>query len=181
LQTSYRLQCQLRVVETAEKPARRGVFDVQVHGDRDCRCAVGGGGGKGRDHAGQHATLGDAGAAQLTKGPDGHFWAEAKVDGRAVRFLVDTGATAVSLSKADAQRLGIDVSKLNYEYDVVTADGRTRAASVKLGSVAIAGAKVANVDALVIESGLETSLLGMSYLGRLSRFEATPRSLILHP
>lgn len=130
------------------------------------------------------ATLGDAGgagAAQLTKGPDGHFWAEAKVDGRAVRFLVDTGATAVSLSKADAQRLGIDVSKLNYEYDVVTADGRTRAASVKLGSVAIAGAKVANVDALVIESGLETSLLGMSYLGRLSRFEATPRSLILHP
>ncbi len=127
------------------------------------------------------ATLGDAGAAQLTKGPDGHFWAEAKVDGRAVRFLVDTGATAVSLSKADAQRLGIDVAKLNYEYDVVTADGRTRAASVKLGSVAIAGAKVANVDALVIESGLETSLLGMSYLGRLSRFEATPRSLILHP
>lgn len=127
------------------------------------------------------ATLGDVGAAQLTKGPDGHFWAEAKVDGRAVRFLVDTGATAVSLSKADAQRLGIDVSKLNYEYDVVTADGRTRAASVKLGSVAIAGARVANVDALVIESGLETSLLGMSYLGRLSRFEATPRSLILHP
>ncbi|PVM87826.1 TIGR02281 family clan AA aspartic protease [Caulobacter radicis] len=127
------------------------------------------------------ATLGDAGAAQLTKGPDGHFWAEAKVDGRAVRFLVDTGATAVSLSKADAQRLGIDVTKLNYEYDVITADGRTRAASVKLGSVAIAGAKVANVDALVIESGLETSLLGMSYLGRLSRFEATPRSLILHP
>lgn len=127
------------------------------------------------------ATLGDAGPAQLTKGPDGHFWAEAKVDGRAVRFLVDTGATAVSLSKADAQRLGIDITKLNYEYDVVTADGRTRAASVKLGSVAIAGAKVANVDALVIESGLETSLLGMSYLGRLSRFEATPRSLILHP
>lgn len=127
------------------------------------------------------ATLGSAGPAQLTKGPDGHFWAEAKVDGRAIRFLVDTGATAVSLSKADAQRLGIDVAGLDYAYDVVTADGRTRAASVKLGSVSIAGAKVANVDALVIESGLDTSLLGMSYLGRLSRFEATPRTLVLHP
>lgn len=128
------------------------------------------------------ATLGGGeGAAQITKDADGHFWAEAAVDGKAVRFLVDTGATAVSLSMADAQRLGIDTSKLTYDYSVITADGRTRAASVKLASVAIAGARVRDVDALVIEKGLETSLLGMSYLGRLSRFEATPQALILHP
>lgn len=128
------------------------------------------------------ATLGGPqGSAQIAKGADGHFWAEAAVDGKAVRFLVDTGATAVSLSMADAQRLGIDTSKLTYDYSVITADGRTRAASVKLASVAIAGARVRDVDALVIEKGLETSLLGMSYLGRLSRFEATPGALILHP
>lgn len=128
------------------------------------------------------ATLGDAeGSAQITKDSDGHFWAKAAVDGHDVRFLVDTGATAVSLSMADAQRLGIDTSKLTYDYNVITADGRTRAASVKLASVAIAGAKVRDVDALVIEKGLENSLLGMSYLGRLSRFEATPDALILHP
>ena len=129
------------------------------------------------------ATLGGSedGAAQITKDGDGHFWAQAAVDGHAVRFLVDTGATAVSLSMADAQRLGIDTSKLTYDYNVITADGRTRAASVKLASVAIAGAKVRDVDALVIEKGRENSLLGMSYLGRLSRFEATPNSLILHP
>ncbi|NQE61630.1 CblY, a non-orthologous displacement for alpha-ribazole-5'-phosphate phosphatase [Caulobacter sp. RHG1] len=120
-------------------------------------------------------------AAQITKDRDGHFWTEAAVDGKAVRFLVDTGATAVSLSLADAQRLGIDTSKLNYDYNVITADGRTRAASVKLASVAIAGTKIRDVDALVIEKGLENSLLGMSYLGRLSRFEATQNSLILHP
>lgn len=128
------------------------------------------------------ATLGGSdGAAQITKDADGHFWAEGSVDGKAVRFLVDTGATAVSLSMTDAQRLGIDTSKLTYDYSVITADGRTRAASVKLASVAIAGARVRDVDALVIEKGLETSLLGMSYLGRLSRFEATPQALILHP
>jgi len=129
------------------------------------------------------ATLGgeEGGAAQLTKDRDGHFWAQGNVDGKAVRFLVDTGATAVSLSMADAQRLGIDTSRLSYDYNVITADGRTRAASVKLASVAISGARVRDVDALVIEKGLETSLLGMSYLGRLSRFEATPTSLILHP
>lgn len=128
------------------------------------------------------ATLGGSdGAAQIAKDADGHFWAEGSVDGKGVRFLVDTGATAVSLSMTDAQRLGIDTSKLTYDYSVITADGRTRAASVKLASVAIAGARVRDVDALVIEKGLETSLLGMSYLGRLSRFEATPQALILHP
>lgn len=128
------------------------------------------------------ATLGGSeGAAQLTKGADGHFWAEAAVDGQAVRFLVDTGATAVSLSLNDAKRLGIDTSKLNYEYSVITAEGRTRAASVQLASVAISGVKIRNVDALVIEKGLETSLLGMSYLGRLSSFQATRRSLVLNP
>lgn len=127
------------------------------------------------------ATLGGSQAAQVTKDADGHFWAEATVDGKAVRFLVDTGATAVSLSLADARRLGIDTAHLTYDYTVITADGRTRAASVKLASVAVAGARVRDVDALVIEKGLETSLLGMSYLGRLSRFEATPQALILHP
>lgn len=129
------------------------------------------------------ATLGGAegGAAQLSKDSDGHFWAQGNVDGKAVRFLVDTGATAVSLSMADAQRLGIDTSRLTYDYSVITADGRTRAAAVKLDSVSIAGARVRDVDALVIEKGLENSLLGMSYLGRLSRFEATQTSLILHP
>ncbi|OYW99454.1 MAG: aspartyl protease [Caulobacter vibrioides] len=129
------------------------------------------------------ATLGGAegGAAQLTKDSDGHFWAQGNVDGKAVRFLVDTGATAVSLSMADAQRLGIDTTRLTYDYNVITADGRTRAAAVKLASVSIAGARIRNVDALVIEKGLENSLLGMSYLGRLSRFEATQTSLILHP
>jgi aspartyl protease family protein len=121
----------------------------------------------------------DDGAAQIVKGADGHFWAEAKVDGRAVRFLIDTGATAVALSQTDAKRLGIDTKGLDYSYKVMTASGQTRAASVKLASVSVAGAKVRDVEALVIENGLETSLLGMSYLGRLSSFQATPRALIL--
>jgi aspartyl protease family protein len=121
----------------------------------------------------------DDGAAQIVKGADGHFWAEAKVDGRAVRFLIDTGATAVALSQTDAQRLGIDTKGLDYNYKVMTASGQTRAASVKLASVSVAGVQVRDVDALIVEKGLETSLLGMSYLGRLSSFQATPRALVL--
>jgi aspartyl protease family protein len=121
----------------------------------------------------------DDGAAQIVKAADGHFWAEAKVDGRAMRFLIDTGATAVALSQNDAKRLGIDTKALDYSYRVMTASGETRAASVKLASVSVAGAQVSDVEALVVEKGLETSLLGMSYLGRLSSFQATPRALVL--
>ncbi len=122
-----------------------------------------------------------ASVAQVVKASDGHYWAEGVVNGRAVRFLVDTGATAVSLTTEDARRLGLDPQQLSYDYDVLTAQGKARAAAVKLASVSVAGAAVADVDALVIEKGLETSLLGMTYLGRLSRFEATRTALILRP
>ena len=126
------------------------------------------------------ATLASAGsAAQVVKAADGHYWAEATVNGARVRFLVDTGATAVALTLADAQRLGLQPADLKYDANVITADGKARAAMVKLASVSVGGAHVDNVDAMVIEKGLQTSLLGMSYLGRLSRFEATPQALIL--
>lgn len=118
-------------------------------------------------------------AARIARAHDGHYWAQGQVNGRAVRFLVDTGATAVALTREDAQRLGIDTRQIAYDYEVVTAAGRTRAAAVKLAEVSIGGAQVSDVDALVVEEGLETSLLGMSYLGRLSGFEATPATLVL--
>jgi aspartyl protease family protein len=120
-------------------------------------------------------------AATIAKAGDGHYWASAQVNGARVRFLVDTGATAVALTAADASRLGLDLSRLDFHYRVVTASGEARAASVKLASVDVGGAKVADVDALVIDRGLDTSLLGMTYLGRLSSFQATRQALILRP
>jgi aspartyl protease family protein len=120
-------------------------------------------------------------AAEVAKAADGHYWADAAVNGHAVRFLVDTGASAVALTADDARRLGFDPAKLNYRYEVNTASGQARAAEVKLASVSVAGAQVSDVDAFVIEKGLQTSLLGMTYLGRLSQFEATRTALILRP
>jgi aspartyl protease family protein len=120
-------------------------------------------------------------AASLSKAPDGHFWAEGAVNGQRVRFLVDTGASSVALTSNDAQRLGFDLAGLDYDIPVRTANGESRAARVKLNSVSVAGARMANVDALVVKHGLQVSLLGMSYLGRLSRFEASQNVLILRP
>ena len=82
---------------------------------------------------------------------------------------------------ADAQRLGLKPADLHYASSVVTAAGQTRAAAVKLASITVAGARLENVDALVIEKGLDTSLLGMTYLGRLAGFQATRQALVLQP
>jgi aspartyl protease family protein len=120
-----------------------------------------------------------SGEASIAKSPDGHFWADAVVDGRPVHFLVDTGATAVALTAADARSLGINPDTLTYSYTVTTANGPAKAAEVKLGLVSVGRAQVDDVQAFVIDSGLETSLLGMTYLGRLSKFEATHDALVL--
>ena len=121
------------------------------------------------------------GEAQVTKAADGHYWAEGQVNGVNVRFLVDTGASAVALTPDDARKLGFEPQGLGYTYQVTTANGVARAARVKLDEVSVSGAEVRDVDAYVIENGLSTSLLGMTYLGRLSRFEATPTELVLRP
>ncbi|MFN9847001.1 MAG: TIGR02281 family clan AA aspartic protease [Alphaproteobacteria bacterium] len=121
------------------------------------------------------------GTGAVAKAADGHFWANADVNGQAVRFLVDTGATAVALTPADAEKLGFKPADLKYGYNVTTATGSTRAAAVTLTSVSIDGARLEDVKALVVAEGLDVSLLGMSYLGRLTRFEATRDTLRLQP
>ena len=117
--------------------------------------------------------------AQVLRAADGHYWAEARIDGRPVRLMVDTGASRIVLTRADAAALGLDPAAEAFTTDLATAAGPVRAAPVRLKSVAVAGARVDHVDALVVEHGLPHSLLGMSYLGRLSAFTATPTRLTL--
>ncbi len=95
--------------------------------------------------------------------------------------MVDTGASVVALSRNDAARLGLKLTPEDFSGTLITASGRVRAAPVELQAVAVAGARVERVQALVVERGLPHSLLGMSYLGRLSAFTATPASLTLRP
>ncbi len=128
------------------------------------------------------AAIGASGTdAQVVKGADGHYWAEANIDGKAVLVLVDTGASVVALTRADALRLGVDPEPEAFTGKVQTASGVVRAAPVQLKTISVAGARVDRVEALVVEQGLEYSLLGMSYLGRLSAFSATPAGLTLRP
>jgi aspartyl protease family protein len=115
----------------------------------------------------------------IFKSRDGHYWAATEVDGHWIHCLVDTGATTMALTETDATRLGLHPASLHYTLAVNTAAGQTWAAPVELARVSVAGAPVDHVAAMVVKSGLSSSLLGMSYLGRLSKFEATPTTLIL--
>ena len=120
-------------------------------------------------------------AAQVVRAADGHYWAEADIDGRAVRVMVDTGASVVALTPADAARLGLKLTAADFSGTVLTASGPVRAAPVRLdagaggGGRGTAGAGGGGVP------GRRDSLLGMSYLGRLSAFTATPAGLTLRP
>ena len=120
-------------------------------------------------------------SAQVLKGLDGHYWADALIEGRAIRVMVDTGASVVALTRDDAARLGLKLTSEDFSGSIITASGPVRAAPIELRAVAVAGARVERVQAMVVERGLPHSLLGMSYLGRLSAFTATPASLTLRP
>jgi aspartyl protease family protein len=129
--------------------------------------------------AGQRAQA--AASPAVAKAADGHYWAQATVNGRPMRLLVDTGASVVTLTAADAAQLGIEPAALTFDRKVRTGGGETRGASVTLAQVTVGDVRIEKVPAVVMQEGLSTSLLGMSYLGRLSRFEATPTALVLHP
>jgi aspartyl protease family protein len=104
-------------------------------------------------------------SVKLAAGDGGHFMAEGQVNGGAVRFVVDTGATTIALPASDAVRLRIDYRK-GRTGTVNTAGGPTRAYAVTLDSVRIGGIEILGVEAVVIEQGLNVALLGNSFLSR---------------
>ena len=118
--------------------------------------------------------------ALLRKEGDGHYWATARVNGAVVKFLVDTGATMISLTRRDARKIGVDTDRLLRSVDVRTAAGRVKAGMVYIDKIEIDGVVLENVQAVVLEEGLEYSLLGMSFLNRLEGWDVTPGAIIIH-
>ncbi|MFN4153260.1 MAG: TIGR02281 family clan AA aspartic protease [Paracoccaceae bacterium] len=117
-------------------------------------------------------------AIRLPRAPDGHYYLTLTVNGTPVAFMVDTGATQVVLSLADARRLGIDPANLAFIGEARTANGIVRTARVTLPEVELGPHRDARVGAVVNQGDLDTSLLGMSYLGRYS-IEITGGEMIL--
>lgn len=97
---------------------------------------------------------------------DGHYYLTLDVDGTEIDFLVDTGATETVLTMADARRLGLDVTGLDFIGRASTANGTVRTAPVRLDRVVLGPWEDFGVRASITEGELVQSLLGMSYLSR---------------
>ena len=98
----------------------------------------------------------------------GYFLVEARVDGRSIDFLVDTGASSIALRESSAAKLGIHPSARDYNIKMQTANGIGKAARVQLDRVEINGITVRDVTAVVVpDESLSTNLLGMTFLSRV--------------
>ena len=119
-------------------------------------------------------------ATALKAGQNGHFFVTAEINGRDVKVLVDTGASAVALSYEDAQDIGLHPGNLDFNVPVSTANGVTKAASVTLDKIEIDGVRVSDVQGMVLPEGvMRGSLLGMSFLGKLRSFKVEDGVLYL--
>ena len=117
---------------------------------------------------------------ELRAGVHGHYYTSAEVNGRSINVLVDSGASIVALTFADARRAGLNIRDSDYTQRVSTANGLARVAPVVLDRVSIGDITVRDVQAAVSEPGsLATSLLGMSFLSRLQRMDMRAGVLIL--
>ena len=119
------------------------------------------------------------GGEHVIRASNGQFFTDGYVNSSQARFLVDTGASAVALTPADARAAGLDPSFLVFDVRVSTANGEGRAARVTLDALSVGPITERNVPALVVEEGLEISLLGMTFLRRLQAFEASADTLTL--
>jgi len=139
------------VVEIAGKKTTLRVGDAPAN--------VGGGGG----------TDSAATKVVLTASSNGHFFTQGQINGRAAQLVVDTGASVVSMSTADAQRMGI-----NYEngqrVQMSTANGVIPAWRIKLNTVRVGDVQMYDIDAVVSSGSMPYVLLGNSFL---SRFQMT--------
>lgn len=116
---------------------------------------------------------------EIPRSRDGHYYLTLDVNGVAVDFVVDTGASQVVLTQADAKRVGINTADLRYIGTANTANGTVRTAPVWLASVSLGGMTDTDVRAVVNEGQMDGSLLGMTYLGLFGRIEIADGKLIL--
>ena len=118
--------------------------------------------------------------AHIPMNSRGQFLSTARMNGRKVNVLVDTGATSVAINKSTARRLGIRTVASDFTHNIHTANGVTRGALVEIDRIEVGRISVRNVRALVVQDkSLSGTLLGMSFLSQLRKFEISNQTLVL--
>jgi len=133
---------------------------VEVGGKR-VNLAIGGA----QVNLGGTASAGGGAQIVLTAGSGGHFSTQGSINGKSVRFLVDTGATLIAMGQGDAERIGLDFKK-GQKGMANTANGQVPVYRVALNVVRVGDVDVYNVDAIVMPAAMDQVLLGNSFLSR---------------
>jgi aspartyl protease family protein len=122
----------------------------------------------------------DPSSVSILADPKGSFFVESTINESSIRMMVDTGANYVALSETDARSAGIALSPADFKVQVSTANGTVAVAPVLLKKIAVGEIVVNNVPAIVVpEDKLSVSLLGMSFLSKLSYFNESDGRLTL--
>lgn len=110
----------------------------------------------------------------------GHFNADFRLNGRGEDAMVDTGASVIAINQSTARRIGLRLSASDFTGAVTTANGRAKAAHVMIERVEIGRIAVRNVQAVVLEDkALSGTLIGMSFLSKLKRFQVEDGMLVM--
>ena len=121
----------------------------------------------------------EGGQIIIPKQRDGHFHLKLTINGKMVKFLVDTGASEIVLNNKDAELLGFDTEKLDYWAYANTANGKVRLAPIRLDTISLGDYKDRNVKATINEAPMRFSLLGMRYLNKFGSIEIKNSQMIL--
>ncbi|GAB4514332.1 MAG: hypothetical protein Tsb0019_12240 [Roseibium sp.] len=117
---------------------------------------------------------------RISRNRQGHFIADAYLNGRAVDMLVDTGATLTALPESLAEDIGIFLAPSDFKYPVRTANGTVYAAKAVIDGVRIGTIRLNGIDTMVLkDASLGEPLLGMSVLNELERFDMSGGTLVL--
>lgn len=116
---------------------------------------------------------------RVSRSADGMFYLTASVNGRPIRFLVDTGASVVVLSMRDALAAQVVGEDVHYNGTMRTVNGEARAATVSINQMDIAGQQMDGVEAAIVDRGIDVSLLGQTALARLESLSIEGNQLTL--
>lgn len=118
-------------------------------------------------------------AGEIIRAADSHFYVDAQVNGARIRMMVDTGASSVVLTRADAQAAGIAAGPGDFTARGVGAGGDIALKPVVVGRIAVGTLAAADVSATVARDALPVSLLGQSYLEQVASVEIRGDRMIL--
>ncbi len=122
-----------------------------------------------------------SGKARAKRDDRGHYTFKARLNGRSIPVLVDTGASSVAINEKIARRIGLRVGRDDFRHIANTANGQVKMAIATIKDVRIGGVRVRDVQAAILpDEALDGVLLGMSFLNQLDRFEFTDGELVLY-